>query len=193
MPNNSLTLLLGGAGAGKSALAERLAARAGRTVLYVATAMPTDAEMAEKIHRHQAARPPHWRTLEEPYNLPDAIVRAVPGADAVLLDCLTVWVGNLLLRHEDDPSAAQHIFQQTDALLEAWRRSSVPWFVVSNEVGMGVIPEYPLGRAYRDLLGQVNQRVAARATKAYLVVAGLALDLKRLNTPFPTEEEGKGG
>lgn len=186
MSGKDLVLLLGGAGAGKSALAVRLASaaagRAGR-VLFVATAQPGDAEMAERIRRHQAARPKHWRLVEEPFDLARAVEANAAGCDAVLVDCLTLWVSNLLLRHEGDPATGERILRETAALLAAWERLDTPWFVVSNEVGMGVVPPYPLGRAYRDVLGKVNRAVAAKATKAYLVVAGLALDLKALNIP----------
>lgn len=198
MPGKELTFLLGGTGAGKSALAVRLASGAvgkAGSVLFVATAQPGDAEMAERIRRHQAARPKHWRLVEEPFDLARAVEANAAGCDAVLIDCLTLWVSNLLLRHEDDPAAAQRILGETTALLATWERQDKPWFVVSNEVGMGVVPPSPLGRAYRDVLGKVNQLVAAKATKAYLVVAGLALDLKAVDAshlPFPFGE-GAGG
>ncbi len=207
MPGKDLVLLLGGAGAGKSALAERLAsAAAGNSgaVLFVATAQASDPEMEKKIRRHQAARPKHWRLVEEPLDLARAVESNAAGCDAVLVDCLTLWVSNLLLRHEGDPAAEERIIRETEALLAAWERLDKPWFVVSNEVGMGVVPPYPIGRTYRDVLGKVNRAVAAKATKAYLVVAGLALDLKALGTttlpdvvdsspPFPFREGGQGG
>ncbi|MSQ13450.1 MAG: bifunctional adenosylcobinamide kinase/adenosylcobinamide-phosphate guanylyltransferase [Dehalococcoidia bacterium] len=202
-----MTLLLGGAGAGKSALAVRLASAAAGdsgAVLFVATAQPSDPEMEERIHRHQAARPKHWRLVEEPFDLVRAVEAHAAGCNAVLVDCLTLWVSNLLLRHEGDPAADERILSQTTALLAAWERLDKPWFIVSNEVGMGVVPPSPLGRAYRDVLGKVNRAVAARATKAYFVVAGLALDLNALGTatvagvehhnpPFPFREGGQGG
>jgi adenosylcobinamide kinase/adenosylcobinamide-phosphate guanylyltransferase len=207
MSGKDLVLLLGGAGAGKSALAVRLATQAAGetgTVLFVATAQPHDIEMEKKIRRHQAARPKHWRLVEEPFDLARAVEANAAGCDAVLVDCLTLWVSNLLLRHEGDPAADERILRETAALLAAWEGQDKPWFVVSNEVGMGVVPPYPLGRAYRDILGKVNRAVAARATKAYLVVAGLALDLKALGAttlpgvadsypPFPFREGGQGG
>ena len=174
----NLTLILGGAGAGKSALAERMAAQAGKQVLFVATAEAGDAEMTERIRKHKAARPAHWRTLEEPLNVRDAIQRDTAPSDVVLLDCLTLWVSNLLLKYEHEKTAQEQITQQAQDLLAFIGRDKRTWFVVSNEVGMGVVPEHPLGRAYRDALGKVNQLFAAQAGSVQLVIAGLAWDLK---------------
>lgn len=206
MPGKELTFLLGGAGAGKSSLAVRLAtAAAGErgAVLFVATALLGDSEMEQKVKRHKAARPRHWRLVEEPYDLAGAVETHATGCNVVVVDCLTMWVSNLLLRQEGDPTANDHVLAAAQQLIDAWESGTRSWFIVSNEVGMGVVPPYPLGRAYRELLGRVNQLVASRATKAYLVVAGLALDLKALGplaafhgagqySSFP-ERDGGGG
>ncbi|MSQ12044.1 MAG: bifunctional adenosylcobinamide kinase/adenosylcobinamide-phosphate guanylyltransferase [Dehalococcoidia bacterium] len=203
MPGKELVLLLGGAGAGKSTLAQRMAlAAAGPTgiVVVVATAQQYDDEMRERVRRHQAARPKHWRLVEEPYDIVQVIERNASGCSAVLLDCLTVWDANLLLRSEDYAAAASPIAAEEQCLRDAWERQDKPWFVVSNEVGMGVVPPYESGRAFRDALGRVNQLVAARTTKALLVVAGLALDLKTLGIPAllqpddpqPLPSQGRG-
>ncbi len=179
-----LVLVLGGARAGKSAFAQGLAENVGN-VLFVATAEAGDAEMAERIARHRASRPAHWVTLEEPLNLPAALAKTPPSYDAVILDCLTLWVSNLLLQENQarDPVTA------AERLLEAYEEGTASWIVVSNEVGLGLVPPTPLGREYRDALGRVNQIVARRADRVYLMVAGLAMDLKSLGAG-PAEHLG---
>lgn len=186
-PIPNLTLILGGVRAGKSALAERLAAADGPRVLYVATAEPLDDEMRIRIEAHRAGRPTTWTTLEAPLD-PAGALSTAPEADAVLLDCLTVWTSNVLLRHLDADAftrkeharAEAEMMTRLDALLDWQQSSRVPLYIVSNEVGLGVVPPSPLGRAYADTLGRLNQRVAARAGRTLLVVAGLALDLRAL-------------
>ena len=173
----TLTLVLGGARAGKSAFAERLAGQYKR-VLFIATAEGRDEEMRERIARHKAARAKHWETLEEPVRLAAALSKRTGGYDAVLLDCLTLWVSNLLTT--EPPASPETIAVEPQGLLDAYERGTASWIVVSNEVGLGVVPPSELGRLYRDALGKVNQRFAARADNVYLLVAGLALDLKAL-------------
>ncbi len=177
-----LILILGGARSGKSAYAERLAHERGGTVLFVATATAGDGEMAQRIAAHRADRPAAWPTLEAPTGVAAAVAAADFSADTILFDCVTLLVSNLLLEHEAAGEAAigQAIEAEIAALLAQIDAVGVTWIVVSNEVGMGLVPPYPLGRAYRDLLGRVNARLAARADRAYLLVAGLPLDLKRL-------------
>ncbi len=176
--SKELVLVLGGARAGKSAFAERLASPGSR-VLYVATAEAGDEEMRERIARHRAKRPSHWETLEEPVALAEAIAARARGCDTILIDCLTLWVSNLLLRRSP-PGGPGDTLAQAERLLDVWERSTARWIVVSNEVGLGVVPPTELGRAYRDALGKVNQVFARRADRVYLLVAGLALDLKAL-------------
>ena len=172
MPTKRLVLLLGGARSGKSATAQRLAGPAGR-VLFVATAEPGDDDMRARIARHRADRPAAWATLEAPRDLAGAI-RAYPDAyDMLVLDCLTLWVANLTHAGADVPA-------ETEALLRTYEAGTASWIVVSNKVGLGVVPATELGRTYRDTLGRVNQAVAARADEAYLLVAGRALTLGRL-------------
>jgi adenosylcobinamide kinase/adenosylcobinamide-phosphate guanylyltransferase len=175
-----LTLVLGGARAGKSAFAERLAARHGPHVLYVATAEPLDDDMRARIAAHRAARPPAWRTVEAPLD-PAAALHAVTGpVDAALLDCLTLWTSNLMLRAPGPADAERGAADALTALLDWQRAMGIPLYIVSNEVGLGVVPPTSLGRAFQDVLGRLNQRVAATAEQVYLVVAGLALDLRAL-------------
>jgi adenosylcobinamide kinase/adenosylcobinamide-phosphate guanylyltransferase len=182
-----LILILGGARAGKTTFAERLAARHAGTVCYVATAEPRDDEMRARIAAHRSARPSHWITVEAPLAV-TAALSAIEQPQAVLLDCLTLWSTNLLLRELDPESVTPDRAQRAEAVaveavgtLLRWQsETSVPLYIVSNEVGLGVTPPYPLGRVFQDVLGRLNQRVAAAAAEVYLVVAGLALPLKAL-------------
>lgn len=182
--DKELVLILGGARSGKSAYAERLARARGGTVLFVATATAGDEEMARRIAAHRAARPAEWRTIEAPVAVADQLgtsAGSVPAA-TVLLDCLTLLVSNLLLAHEaaGEVEVARRVDAEIDALVGRFGEGAASWIVVSNEVGLGLVPPYPLGRLYRDLLGRANQRVAARADRVYLMVAGLPLEIKAL-------------
>lgn len=178
----------GGARSGKSRFAERLAARTGLEVVYVATLEPLDAEMVHRIARHQEARPSSWRTVEAPRDILGAL-RSAPGDTCVLLDCLSLWVTNLLLDGQPDPSPeavsalADGLERRIAAVLEAADARLGPLIVVSNEVGAGLVPEHALGRAFRDLLGWANQQMAAHASEAWLLVAGRAIEL-----PPPLED-----
>lgn len=161
--------VLGGARSGKSAFAERLASECGEPVLYVATATPSDDEMSARIAAHRAQRSPAWRTVESPASL------AVDPGDArtVLVEDLTLLLSNLMERH--DPSVAERLARDEFERLPAL---GVNLVVVSNEVGMGLVPPYPLGRVFRDALGRLNQLAASRVNEAYFVVAGVPLRLK---------------
>ena len=174
---NRLTLVLGGVRAGKSGYAQRLAA-AGRRVLVVATAEAGDPEMAERIRAHQESRPKDWDTLEEPLDLAAALEPVLHRYDTVLLDCLTLWVSNLLLRVDDPWAAREDAVARAEALLALQARSDAAWIVVSNETGLGVIPPTPLGRAFQDALGRVNQCFAAQADHVCFMVAGLPVVVK---------------
>ena len=167
-----LTLLLGGARSGKSALAARLAGRWPGPVAVVATGQAGDAEMAERIRRHRAERPGHWATVEEPLALAAALARASTES-FVVLDCLTLWVANLLERDLDD---AQVLERARSAAAAAAARAA-PTVAVSNEVGLGIVPASAVARRYRDLLGQVNAVWAGAADHTLLLVAGRALPL----------------
>lgn len=168
-----LTLLLGGARSGKSTLAVQMAERQPLPVWFLATAEAFDDDMAMRIRRHREERPAHWTTVECPVALPEA-VDAAPPDSFVVVDCLTVWMANLMV-HEADRAAA------TAALLASLARRTAPTVVVSNEVGMGIVPEHPMGREYRDDLGRLNQQVAALALTTLLLVAGRAT---RLDDPW---------
>ena len=172
-----LILILGGARSGKSACAENLA-RQGERTLFVATAEPLDDDMKRRIIKHRERRPASWDTLEEPLDPVAVIPSALAGHDTLLLDCLTLWVSNLLLELGDDAGAEAEILARAGTLLDLYGRTNARWILVSNEVGLGVAPATELGRNYRDVLGRVNQLFASRADKVYLMVAGLPVDLK---------------
>lgn len=172
-----MTLILGGARSGKSAFAQRLATNA-RSVLFVATAEARDEDMRSRIEAHRRSRPTTWETLEEPLNLDATVPRAVGGRELVLVDCLTLWVSNLLL--QDSEGSGHPIEKRAQALIASYRQGQASWIVVSNEVGLGVVPPTALGGRYRDVLGRVNQEFAAAADQVYLMVAGLAVDLTGL-------------
>lgn len=177
----SLTLILGGARSGKSTHAEQLAAAQGGRVLYVATAQAWDDEMAARIAHHRAARPAAWRTLEAPHNVGATIQAAADSADIVLVDCLTLLANNVIgALPEDAPvdRAEAALRAEMDALLAAYAAGDATWIVVSNEVGLGIVPAYALGRVYRDALGRANQQIAASADRVLFMVAGLPLTVK---------------
>jgi adenosylcobinamide kinase/adenosylcobinamide-phosphate guanylyltransferase len=164
-------LVLGGARSGKSAYAERLVTASGLAPVYIATAQAGDAEMAERIAHHRARRGPTWRTVEEPEAL-EAALAAETGPDrAVLVDCLTLWLSNLMLAEAD-------IEQRSAALCRALPELPGRVVLVSNEIGLGLVPETPLGRRFRDAQGRLNQQVAAAVDSVVFVAAGLPLALK---------------
>ncbi len=172
MPDSGqrLTLLLGGARSGKSSHAEQLVARHPAPWLYIATAQALDAEMTERIAAHRGRRGEGWETLEAPFSLAETLAEA-PAGRPVLVDCLTLWLSNLMLGEWD-------VEVETERLAEVLSRPRGPWFVVSNEVGMGVVPDNPLGRRFRDAQGRLNARVAALADEVLLMVAGLPMKVK---------------
>ena len=163
-------LILGGARSGKPAHALARAEAAAPARVYVATAQAWDDEMADRIARHKAERGAGWRTVEAPLDLAGPLAGVRPG-EAVLIDCLTLWLSNLM-------GAERDIEAETAALLAAISSCPAPVFLVSNEVGLGLVPETPLGRAFRDHQGRLNQQVAAAAERVTFVAAGLPLTLK---------------
>lgn len=177
-----LFFVTGGARSGKSSYAERLAARQPNPVTYLATLEPLDEEMRERITRHQHQRPEGWTTIEAPRALADAY-RGISNDHCVLLDCLSLWVSNRLLALGEAPELAaidvleQQLIIELEELMSSAREREADTIVVSNEVGSGVVPPTPLGRAYRDLLGRANQYVSVGADRAWLLVAGRALEL----------------
>jgi adenosylcobinamide kinase/adenosylcobinamide-phosphate guanylyltransferase len=184
-----LILVLGGARSGKSTYAEQLASQSGSRVTYIATAQGLDAEMAARIAAHQNKRASTWETLEIPYDVGKAFQARPASADAdiVLLDCLTLLVANLVMRASvdveapDERLANEWVAGEIEQLQAAIRDRPPDWIIVSNEVGMGLVPPYPLGRVYRDLLGWANQRLAAFADEVYFMIAGIPMRLTPLD------------
>jgi len=179
-----LVLILGGARSGKSAFAQRLALQSGKSVAYIATATAGDEDMSGRIKQHQATRPAHWYTVEEPLYLAPALRQASVQSDIILLDCITLWLSNWLFMQGHAPtgyidSAITEIEAILSVVAELDQHKTL--VIVSNEVGLGIVPAYASGRVYRDVLGRVNQRLASAATRVYLMVAGLGVDIKRLH------------
>ncbi len=206
-----LTLILGGARSGKSAMAERLARQSTGRVTFIATAQPLDEEMQARIAAHRAARPAHWRTLEESLDLAGAVRSAAESSDLLVVDCLTLWVSNRLcgigvpdlappvgpsgsggtlalpLRPPEDLNRlAGGLEAAVGEVVKSVRARDVTAILVSNEVGLGLVPDTPMGRVYRDLLGTVNRRFAEDADEVVLMVAGLPLAVKGVNVPTGT-------
>ncbi len=168
---NTVTLVLGGVRSGKSHYAQQLGEQASR-VVFVATAKTgDDDEMRLKVERHRSSRPSDWQTVEEPLQLAETINRYGPSCDLMLIDCLTFFASNLLDAQEDEQTAIE-------ALCTVLKSPPCSIVLVSNEVGSGVVPAYPSGRRFRDLLGEMNQSVARVASNVLLLVAGLPLVLK---------------
>jgi adenosylcobinamide kinase/adenosylcobinamide-phosphate guanylyltransferase len=204
-PHGRLILVTGGARSGKSSYAEQFAAQLaephGGTVTYLATSETHDEEMEQRVAAHQAARPASWTTVECPVEVPLA-VRAAAASSVVLLDCVTLWVTNLLfaggafggsappddgynyakdlLPPAEERVAADRVTAAVEDLLAAVTATGVTLIAVTNEVGLGVVPEYPLARLYRDQLGWANQRLARAAERVYFLVSGYPLDVKAL-------------
>ena len=170
MQHPKLTLILGGAASGKSSFAEKCVIQTGLPRSYLATAQAFDDEMTDKIKQHQIDRGSNWATTEVPIDLPEA-VSAQPKDHVILIDCLTLWVTNLMLADKDCDTAAQ-------ALFSAIQSRNAPVFAVSNEVGHSVIPETLLGRRFQRLQGRLNAQMAAQADLAVMVIAGLPQILK---------------
>jgi adenosylcobinamide kinase/adenosylcobinamide-phosphate guanylyltransferase len=167
-----VTFVIGGARSGKSAYAERLIAGMPGERIYIATAEPGDAEMAERIAEHRRRRDGTWRTVEEPLDLADALLSEAGEGRAVLVDCLTIWLSNLI--------AAERAHEEEEKrLVDALSRVTGPVVLISNEVGLGIVPDNALARSFRDLAGRLNQRIAAAADRVVFLAAGLPLTFKQ--------------
>lgn len=178
-----ILFVTGGARSGKSTFAEHLARHSGAAVVYLATMEPGDDELRDRIQRHQARRPASWTTVEEPLAIGEAL-SATPSGSCVLIDCISLWVTNRLMSlGTDEPdldaiaALEAALDAEVDALLAAARAREGTTIAVTNEVGAGIVPPYPLGRVYRDVLGRVNQRTSRASDRAWLLVAGRALEL----------------
>lgn len=184
-----LIFITGGARSGKSTFAEKMAQQLGGPVTYIATAYPSDGEMQDRIKKHRQQRPQHWSTVEEPLHVSRVIKKVGDRPGIILLDCLTVLVTNMLFLEEEFPQdddynfdvkeeVLQAIEEEVEKMVLAAKECLASVIVVSNEVGMGLVPPYRLGRLYRDTIGRANQRVAAHADQVFFVVAGLPMRLK---------------
>jgi len=182
-----LILVTGGARSGKSTFAEEKAKEFGKKVLYVATSKAIDDEMKQRIAKHRAQRPTEWETLEEYKNLDVALVNVVRDKDAVLLDCITIMITNLMLDQcfdWDNLTRAKVeeieylIEQQIESLISISKVAEIPFVLVTNEVGLGVVPAFTIGRDFRDIAGRMNQILAKAADEVYFCVSGIPMKIK---------------
>ncbi len=180
-------LLIGGAGSGKSHFAQELALKLGGPVLFVATATPGDDEMRQRIDKHQKKRPPAWSTLEVTTGVGKKILKKIGGARVVIVDCITLLANNIFSQYSDQAGEPidiplilieKRLNAEIDELIECIKQLDTSFIIVTNEVGLGLVPPNRLGRLYRDLLAKANQRLAEATDEVYLMVAGLAVPIK---------------
>ncbi|AHF07148.1 bifunctional adenosylcobinamide kinase/adenosylcobinamide-phosphate guanylyltransferase [Desulfitobacterium metallireducens] len=187
---SNFILITGGARSGKSTFAEQLAAHPGRPVIYIATAQVFDKEMAWRVQKHQQQRPSNWELIEEPFDIP-SVLEGIRSENAViLLDCVTIWLSNLMLKslssssdsHYPDtltPEAEEKILDQVRKAATLAQEITPQVIMVTNEVGQGIVPDNPMSRSYRDLAGRGNQLLAHKADKVFWVVSGYPLEVKQ--------------
>ena len=176
-----MELILGGARSGKSSYAQKLAEESGKSVTFLATAQALDEEMSARIRKHQSERPQQWQTFEIPFDI--ASHSKEINSEVVILDCITLLVSNLIMKFVEDDLVEEGPFmkavqKEMEELLSAIRVSNQRWIIISNEVGLGLVPPYPLGRVYRDGLGWANQRLAKEAKRVLFMVAGIPMVVK---------------
>ena len=177
-------LLIGGAGSGKSHFAQELALKLGGAVLFVATAVAGDEEMRQRIDKHRRKRPPAWSTLEVTTEVGKNILQKIGGARVVIVDCITLLANNIFSQYSeqgeqiDAPLIEKRLTAEIEELIECTKQLDAHFIIVTNEVGLGVVPPSQLGRLYRDLLAGANQKLAEAADEVYLMVAGLAMPIK---------------
>lgn len=174
--NKKCILILGGARSGKSQFAQNLAGKLSKKVLFVATGEAGDEEMRSRIEEHKRSRPRIWRALEAPVNVGERIQGQIGDADVVIIDCITMLVSNLLVDEGDDYEG--RVTGEINHLITCMKRLDATFIIVSNEVGLGLVPENRLSRLYRDLLGRTNQLLAQHADEVYLMVAGIPVEVK---------------
>ncbi len=179
--NSNITLILGGARSGKSSYAQRLAEESGRSVTFIATAQALDAEMSTRIQRHRAERSSSWETLEIPFDVASCVGQI--ESKVVILDCVTLLISNLLMQFVKDDLVEEVPFmaavqKEINELINVLREQKQDWLIVSNEVGLGLVPPYQMGRVYRDAIGWANQRLAREADKVSFMVAGIPTVIK---------------
>jgi len=183
------TLIIGGARSGKSRFAQELALKSGQPVLFVATAEPGDEEMRQRIAEHRKARPSTWRTLEVTTHVGNRIVPEIGEAPTVIVDCVTLLVNNIFSQHGDPDSEPvdaslieREVVAEIKELVDCLDRVNARFIIVTNEVGLGLVPPNRLGRLYRDFLGRANQMLAQRVDEVYLMTAGMPLRIKPADT-----------
>jgi len=178
-----ITLVSGGARSGKSSFAEKYAWSKKRDdVIYLATSVIIDKEMEERVRRHRVDRPKSWETVEEAYQLSE-VFSQLEDNSFVLIDCITVYISNLILEYDKEKNldeAESEILLEIKKIINIARDKNIDLLIVTNELGQGLVPEYKLGRVYRDIVGRVNQLIASNANEVYLTVAGLPVELKEL-------------
>ena len=175
----SMTFILGGARIGKSRFALELAAKLGKRVLFVATGEALDEEMHTRIETHKRSRSPTWKTLETPKDVARALGKKIGDTDVVIIDCVTLLVSNLMGRRNIKAETLEkRVTTELEELVAFMGTREVHFIIVSNEVGLGVVPAYPAGRVYRDALGMANQMLARNADEVYFMVAGIPIPLK---------------
>ncbi|MDF2635996.1 MAG: Adenosylcobinamide-phosphate guanylyltransferase [Pelosinus sp.] len=185
-----IVLIIGGTRSGKSAFAEQYATKQSDKVAYIATAHVYDQEMQTRVTLHRERRPDTWQTFEAPYHADQILLEAAKQADVILFDCLTLYTSNLLLSADiasNREERLQFIIGEIDKLLLFSQKSQATILFVTNEVGMGIVPENALAREYRDIAGMVNEKIAACADEVYLVICGLPVELKKLTAQISKE------
>ncbi len=180
-----LILITGGVRSGKSSFAESLAEKMSKRVAYIATAQGLDNEMKERIAEHRKRRPKYWKTFEETEQVAVIIERINSSTDVVIIDCLTLLVSNLISDFQEEISKQHELFtkvlKEVDLIIKAVLKSEATVIIVSNEVGLGLVPANPIGRFYRDILGKANQSIASYSDQVYFMVSGIPLLIKGKN------------
>ena len=185
---SKILFVTGGSRSGKSLFAEEQAKSISDKVVYIATSIPFDDEMQDRVKKHRAQRPSSWVTLEQYFDIHKVIGEMRPGADCILLDCVTIMVSNIMfsenrsdwqdIKPEEADRIQDQVLEQVELLMQALKTHDMNAVIVSNELGMGIVPDNRLSRVFRDIAGKVNQKVAAHADEAWMVVSGLPLKLK---------------
>ncbi len=179
-----LILITGGVRSGKSSFAETLAGNLGQKIAFIATAQSLDKEMENRIAQHRANRPIHWKTYEEPYRVTQVIQKVEQKTEVILIDCLTLLVSNLMQDYQEgvsNKSLADNIIGEIGEIVRESLKCSATVIIVSNEVGLGLVPANPMGRFYRDILGKANQMIASQSDWVYLLVASIPMQIKGNN------------
>jgi len=177
---NKCILILGGARSGKSGYAQELADIPNKSVVFAATAEPLDEEMKVRIEKHKNSRPATWRTVELPTGLGMTLDTILSGGETIIVDCITLLVSNIMGKHENAALAEDDVIKEISELIDCMQRKRCTFIIVSNEVGLGIVPDNDLARAYRDILGKANRMLAQYATDVYFMTAGIPFQIKKM-------------